>query len=85
MGSLFTLHEQGWQKKNRFLSVLLLPLVATLASGVFISASGEDLKVRSRISENILRHVGSEGLFNLSCVLIKLIYLLMTLTWKFPL
>lgn len=65
--------------------MLLLPLVATLVSGVLISASGEDLKERSRISENILRHVGSEGLFNLSCVLIKLIYLLMTLTWKFPL
>lgn len=65
--------------------MLLLPLVATLVSGVLISASGEDLKEGSRISENILRHVGSEGLFNLSCVLIKLIYLLMTLTWKFPL
>lgn len=65
--------------------MLLLPLVATLVSGVLIFASGEDLKEGSRISENILRHVGSEGLFNLSCVLIKLIYLLMTLTWKFPL
>lgn len=84
MGSLFTLHEQGWQE-NRFLSVLLLSLVAALASGMFISASGEDLKVGSRILENILRHVGSEGLFHLSCVLIKLIYLLVTLTWKFPL
>lgn len=84
MGSLFTQHEQGWQK-NRFLSVLLLSLVATLASGVFISASGEDLKVGSRIWDNILRYVSSEGLFNLSGVLIKLIYLLVTLTWKFPL
>lgn len=72
-------------KKNRFLSVLLLSLVATLASGVFISASGEDLKVGSKIWENILRYVSSEGLFNLSGVLIKLIYLLVTLTWKFPL
>lgn len=67
MGSLFTLHEQGWQE-NRFLSVLLLSLVATLASGMFISASSEDLKVGSRIWEHILRHVGSEGLFNLSCL-----------------
>ena len=31
-------------ERNRFLSLLLLPLVATLASGVFPSGSGEDLK-----------------------------------------
>lgn len=74
--------------RNRFLSLLLLSLVAALVSGVFLSASSDDLKekIKGGGCGNILRHAGSEGPAPFMCCdLIKLIHLHLTFIWKFAL